>query len=294
MFKGQAFIMATMLKVTLGFFKNTMTLFFKNGALGSAAALSFNTLLAMIPMLAVNLLILSVFPSTQDLGVKIQHFIFQHLVAGDGAQIQMYIDQFSGHIQQLSWVGIVALFFTASLTMLSIEDAFNTIWELHTRPGRFALITALLRHWGLMIFLPVLLGISLVISYYFISLDFIGTLNHLAYVQQVFLSVLPEVFVFLAVLFLYKFLPAAKVKYRHAAMGALVASILFHFSKELFLTYIMLFPTYQIIFGAFAAIPIFLLWIYIVWLIVLLGAQVCYCLHPHQHYHHHKKKEADK
>jgi membrane protein len=264
----------------LHFLKNAVVQFYKNGSLDRASSLSYTTLFAMVPALAVNLLILSLLPNAQVLSVKIQHFVFNHLIADDGGQLQSYIAQFSAQIQHLSWISFIALFITVGLMMMSIEDAFNIIWKLESRPGRFALLNALMRHWGLVVFLPMLLGASLVVSSYFLSLHFTGVLNDLEYLQKIVFYLLPSFFVFVAFFALYKFLPAAHVFYRYATVGALVASILFEISKHLFFLYMSLFPTYQIIFGAFAVIPIFLLWIYIVWLIVLWGAQICYCLHP--------------
>ena len=252
--------------------------FVKDGCLYRASSLAFTSLLGLVPMMAVGIFLLSFFPPIQFIGVKIQNFIFNNLVASSGETLQKYVALFSQQVIHMSWVGVVALFVVVAMLMVSIENALNAIWKLPKRPGRYALLRAIGRQWAMLIFVPLALGVSLILSSYLASLKILQYTVADIHLPNIFLFVLPAVLVFLAFLAIYKFLPATHVPVRNAAVGALVSTVLFEVSKELFGAYIYFFPTYKILYGAFVAIPFFLIWDYIVWLIVLFSAEITWLL----------------
>ena len=252
--------------------------FVKDGCFYRASSLAFTSLLAVVPLMAISLVVFSHFAAVRFVGRRIEDFIFDNLVASSGKVLQTYVSGFSQQVLHLSWIGIIALILIVVVLLLSVENAFNCIWKLPTRPGRFAFLRALLRQWLTLIVVPILLVISLVLSSYLSSLSFIN--NAINYVNALSLGlyILPPLFIFLAFTTMYKFIPATKVYFRDAVLGALVGTILFQVSKKLFVLYFYFSPTYKILYGAFAAIPLFLIWIYVVWLIVLLGAEISWWL----------------
>lgn len=252
--------------------------FVHDGCLYRASSLAFTSLLGLVPLMAVGIFLLSFFPPIQFIGVRVQHFIFNNLVASSGATLQKYVALFSGQVIHMSWIGVLALFVVVAMLMVSIENALNSIWKIPKRPGRYALLRSIGRQWAMLILVPLLLGVSLILSSYLVSLKILQYSVADIHLPNVILFVLPGGLVFLAFLAIYKFLPAVHVPVRNAAVGALVSTVLFEVSKELFSAYIYFFPTYKILYGAFVAIPVFLLWDYIVWLIVLFSAEITWLL----------------
>lgn len=252
--------------------------FLKDGCLYRASSLAYTSLLGLVPLMAVGIFILSFFPPIQFIGVKVQHFIFNNLVASSGETLQRYVALFSRQVIHMSWVGVIALFVVVAFLMVSIENALNAIWKLPRRPGRYALLRAIARQWAMLICIPLLLGGSLVLSSYLVSLKILQHSIVDVHVPKVLLFVLPVLLIYLAFVAIYKFLPAAHVPIRHAMVGAAVSTVLFEISKYLFSLYIYFFPTYKVLYGAFVAIPFFLIWDYIVWLVVLFSAEITWLL----------------
>lgn len=264
------------------FFKTVFKNFAEDGCLYRASSLAFTCLLGLVPLMAIGFVILSFFPSMQFLGAKVQTFIFNNLVASSGKVLGQYAAQFSQQVLHMSWIGVAALIIIVVLLMFSVENALNAIWKLPKRPGRFAILRAIGRHWLLLIFVPTLLSGSLVISSYVLTLGVVKKIAGHVHLPNLMLLMLPTILLFLAFTAIYKFIPAAHVRTRHAAIGGLVATVLFSVSKLLFKLYVTLFPTYKMLYGAFAAVPLFLIWIYIVWLIVLFAAEITWLLGKQQ------------
>lgn len=252
--------------------------FIDDGCCYRASSLAFTSLLAVVPVMAIALIIMSCFPSVQYIGMRLEDFIFQHLVVSSGEVLQTYLSSFSRQALQLSWIGVIALMLVVVRLLLIVEHAFNCIWKLPVRLGRFALVRALLRQWLILLLVPMLLALSLLLSSYVASLAFLTHLVDVVNVPSFNLMILPPLFIFLALMIAYKFIPATKVYYRDVIVGALVGTVLFQMSKKLFILYLYFFPTYNLLYGAFAVIPLFLIWIYVVWLIVLLGAEISWLL----------------
>lgn len=236
----------------------------------SAGHLAYVTLLSLVPLLMVVFTILSAFPAFATFRQGIENFIFDNFVPTAGGQIQSYLTTFIDNASGMGTVGIVSLLAVALLLISNIDKALNHIWQTtHQRP----MIITLAIYWMVISMGPIFVGASLAISSYIISLA-VAADEYTLGASSKLLSLLPFVFSWLGFLMLYMLVPKTKVYFRDAAIGALFAAVLFEVSKFTFQFYITNFPSYQVIYGAIAAIPILFLWIYLVWIVVLLGAQM--------------------
>jgi membrane protein len=239
-----------------------------------ASALAFTTLLAIVPLMSVGFAVLSSFPVFHNLAAPIQNFIFDNFVPSTGKAVQNYLLMFATQVSRLSIVGIIFLFVTALLVMYTIERSMNKIWRVSSpRKG----VSAFLLYWAILSLAPFLLGLSLAASSYFVSMPFIK--GHAA--PALLVSTVPFFLSLVGFTFLYVVVPNCPVRLIHGLYGALVSAVLFEAAKQAFAYYLSRYDTYQLLYGAFAMVPIFFIWIYWVWLITLLGAEISYALSVH-------------
>ena len=159
-----------------------------------------------------------------------------------------------------------------------MEQAFNAVWRVKRRRED---VPAFLIYWGVITFVPILIGIGLTVISYVFSLPFFSTSASIIFIQKLALFIAPYFLTYLAFALLYITLPNCRVPFKSAAIAAIPATILFELAKLGFTLYIANFPTYKLIYGALATIPIFLVWLYISWVIILFGAVISYILtHP--------------
>ena len=221
----------------LEFWRFLLQRFIADQGTSNAAALTYTTLFAVVPMMTVTFSMLSAIPAFQDTGEQIQSFIFRNFVPSAGETLQQYLRDFTTQARQLTWIGVAVLAATAFWMLVTIEKTFNTIWRVR-QPRRG--VSSFLLYWAILSLGPLLLGGGFAISTYFTSLSLISGPDALLGAQA-----------------LLKFMP-----------------LVFSVAKMLFGLYVRLFPGYQLIYGAFATVPLFLLWIYLSWLIVLFGAEL--------------------
>ena len=235
-----------------------------------AGALSFTTVLSVVPLTAVILAMLSLFPVFSTWMTVIQDFIYSNFVPTSGEMVQQYLTQFATKAGRLTAIGLLFLMMTAIMLMATIEEAFNDIWRVkNTRK----VLHRFLSYWALLTLGPILLAVSLSLTSQVFSLPiFDRAMVHA--VDRVMGGLLPLVFEVGAMMLLYTIVPNATVRWRHALTGSLFAAVLLETAKALFAASMKTFASYQVIYGALAALPIFLLWIYISWIIILLGAIV--------------------
>ena len=235
----------------------------------TAAALAYTTLLALVPLITVALAVLAAFPVFGELMTALKVFLLTHMVPEvAGRIITVYMVQFSEKASRLTLVGLSMLVLTALLLMHAIEEAFNTIWRVaKPRP----LMQRFLSYWAVLTTGPLLLGASLSTTSYLASLS-LGYASQIPWVGVHLLRPLPALLMALAFALLYTLVPNRTVAFRHAVVGGLVAGIGFQVMQSAFTWYVTHFPTFRLVYGAFAALPIFLVWLYASWLVVLLGA----------------------
>ena len=154
--------------------------------------------------------------------------------------------------------------------MLTIDNAFNVIWRV-TRPR--PLVKRLVAYWAVLTLAPLLIGASLSLTSWLVGLS-MGYGKHISSFGIVVLKILPVLFTTLAFTLLFRLVPNRYVPRRHALIGALVAAVMFETINRVFGYYVSHFPTYKLVYGAFASVPIFLMWIYLSWLTILFGAVI--------------------
>ena len=244
----------------------------------AASTLTFTSLLAIVPLMSVSFALLSSFPVFQDLSEPVQNYIFEHFVPATGKVVHQYLISFTKQVSKMSIWGGAFLFVTAVMVMVTIENAMNRIWKV--RYQRYG-TSAFLLYWAILSLAPVLLGLSFAASSYIFSLPMWN--GDLQVNQNVLLKYSPFLISFLFFWFLYVVVPNCYVKIRHAAVGAFVASFLVEVAKKGFAWYLSTYDTYELLYGAFATVPIFFLWVYWAWIIILLGVEVAYALSATHH-----------
>ena len=256
----------------LVFFAQT---YYQDRCLRSAAALCFTTLLSLVPLATVILMIFTAFPSFDSFSNDIQGFIFSNFVPTSGNVVQENLTALIANSSKLTGIGIGMLILSALLLMDTIEGTLNDIWNITNKrktAPRFMV------YWAVLTLGPLLIGASLAGTSYLVSLPLLHETAITLETKTRLLGLLPFFATTLACTLLYAIVPNTYVPLRNAFVGAVVAAILFELAKKGFAMYITAFPTYQMIYGALAAIPIFLIWIYISWMVALIGAELSYCM----------------
>ncbi len=244
--------------------------FLADHAPNKAAALTYTTLFAVVPMMTVTFAMLSTIPAFEGMGERIQVFVFRHFVPSTGEAVEAYLRNFTVQARHLTWLGVAFLAVTAFTMLVTIERAFNEIWRV--RQPRRGVVRFLL-YWAILSLGPLLLGAGFAVSTYITSLSMLSG-PHALPGAGVLLRFMPLLFSVAAFTLLYAAVPNARVPIRHALVGGLFTALLFEAAKSMFGMYVRLFPGYQLIYGAFATVPLFLLWVYLSWLIVLFGAEL--------------------
>jgi membrane protein len=249
--------------------------FFADDCMYRASALTFTTLLALAPLMAVSFAILAAFPVYSEFAEPLQTFIFSNFVPATGEIIQYYLTQFATQASRLSWVGIGALLVTSVMVMFTIERALNVIWRV---PVRRKGVGTFLLYWGILSLTPLLMGVGFATTSYVVSLSWFGGGIEFGWLKTLLTTSMPFLLSWLTFTLLFIAVPNCKVKIWHGLVGALVTALLFEIAKWGFSFYWLQFNNYQLLYGAFAAIPLFFLWVYWVWLMVLVGAELTHAL----------------
>jgi len=235
-----------------------------------AGHLAYVTLLSIVPLVAVVFSVLSAFPVFESIKGQIEQYVYGNFIPAAGDVIQQNLTEFVDNASKASAVGISALILFALLLISNIDKVLNQIWR---SPQKRPLIISFSIYWMVITLGPLLLGASLAISSYVITLGGLeqGLFSGL---MEFMLRWLPLLLSVLAFLMMYLLVPNVSVRFVDALIGAVVAAILFELSKKGFALYISNFPSYQAIYGAMAAIPILFVWVYMSWIVVLIGAEL--------------------
>ncbi len=251
------------------FLKLIVTRFKQERCIDMASSLTFTTLLSLVPLITIMIIIFSAFPQFSDFSGHAKSIILENMLPETGGKIiSRYMEQFANNAARLTAVGIVFLAVTAMMMIYSIDSAFNKIWRV-TRQR--TVIQRVLVYWAVLTLAPILMGGSLSMTSWLIGMS-VGNLSHLSPIVLSILKLVPIILATLAFAFLFRVVPNRFVPMRHAFIGGAVSALAFEAMSHAFALYISLFPTYKLVYGAFASFPIFLLWVYLSWLVVLLGA----------------------
>ena len=237
----------------------------------TASSLTFSTTIALVPFFTVALAVFTAFPMFSTLQSVLQKWLIESLVPDNIArQVLGYLTQFSGKASQLGAVGIAVLFITALAMILTIDHTLNAIWRVRRpRPLRQRVFI----YWAAITLGPLLLGASLTLTSYAISASK-GLVGGLPGGVQLLFNLLEFVLLAGGMAALYHFVPNTYVKWTHAWSGGVFVAVGIGLAKKLLVIYLSLMPTYSVMYGAFAIAPILLVWIYLAWLIVLMGAVI--------------------
>jgi membrane protein len=236
-----------------------------------AASLTFDTLLSLVPLITIALTLFSAFPVFADFSAQIKHFLLGNMLPDTGGKmISYYVEQFAESASKLTAFGLVFLALTAMLVMVTIDNAFNTIWHV-SKPRPW--LKRVLVYWAVLTLAPLLIGASLSLTSWLVGLS-IGYTQQTPIFGTLTLKVVPVLLTTLAFSLLFRVMPNRFVPLRHAFIGGVVAATAFETMNRLFGFFIEHFSTYKLVYGAFASIPIFLFWIYLSWLTILLGALI--------------------
>ncbi len=244
----------------------------------NAAALTYMSLFALVPLLTVIYSIATAVPTFQNLEQQMQELLFKHLLPDSSAGIAEHLDEFSRQAKNLTGFGLAFLVVTAVLMLRNIEMSFNRIWR--TRENRGA-VTSFVTYWAVLTLAPITIGLALGIpgalataAVVVEDYDIIGATDFLIRLTPLLLSAVSFTLLYLAV-------PNCRVPFRHAVWGGVIGAIAFNLARSLF-TSLVQGSSITLIYGAFAAVPLFLLWIYISWNIVLIGAIFVHSLSAYQ------------
>jgi membrane protein len=253
--------------------------FLGDGCPQSAAALTYMSLFAVVPMLTLMYSMFSLVPAFQELGGKVEEFIFSKFLPSSGQEITQYLSEFSNQARKLSVAGVAIILITALLMLSNIEKTFNHIWA--TTGGRKGL-AGFLVYWAILSLGPLLLAVGMIMSTYLMSLRLVvAEVDSLGVVALLF-SYLPWLLTWLAFTLLYVAVPNCKVRVVYALFGGLITTLLFETAKALF-GQLVAHSIYTNVYGAFAVIPLFLMWIYLLWVLILFGAELVRSLETFQY-----------
>ena len=234
-----------------------------------AGSLTFTTVLALVPMLTIALAIFTTFPIFNTFRASLEAYFIQSVMPKAIANtILGNLNQFASKATRLSAFGAVGLIATTLIMMFTIDRAFNHIWRVKAaRP----FTQRLLIYWAIMTVGPLLIGVSITVTSYLFTATS-GVVSKGSLLGTIAYTLISVLLTMGAFTLLYIVVPNRLVDWRDAACGGLLAAVAFEIAKRLFVVFVAKFPTYTVIYGALAALPIFLLWIYVSWLITLMGA----------------------
>ncbi|MEZ5460642.1 YihY family inner membrane protein [Dokdonella sp.] len=275
---------------SLAFLDFTWERFLEDRCLQTAGALAFTTLFAMVPLTAAILGVLSAFPVFEEWRIKLTVWVFNNFVPAAGDVVQSYLTEFAANASKATAIGVLVLVFSAISLMMSIEDAFNRIWRVKAHRGA---VSRFVIYWTALSLGPMLLVAAVAISSYLVALPFIDAAATQFSLKARVLAVLPFLIVWVAMITGYMVIPNRSVRFRDAALGGLIAAILFEAAKHGFAWYAGGIATYQQVYGALSIVPIFFLWMYLSWIIVLLGASMTASLSSFDYRHAEDRIDPD-
>ena len=237
----------------------------------TASSLTFTTSIALVPFLTVALAVFTAFPMFSKLQAALEAWLVKSLIPDTISRpVLGYLTQFSGQASKLGTAGLAVLVVTAIALILTVDRTLNSIWRVRKpRP----LAQRVLIYWAAITLGPLVLAASLAVTSYVVSASS-GLVGAMPMSVRFVLDLAQFCLVAGGMAALYRYVPNTYVKWTHAWMGGLFVAAGLEIAKKLVSIYLSAVPTYSMVYGAFAALPILLVWIYVSWVIVLLGAAI--------------------
>ena len=249
--------------------------FYLSNGMQVASSLAFTSLLSFVPLLTVMFGLFGEISVLHNFSTLIQNFIFANFVPEFGQTIEQYIYIFSMKASQLTISGSVFLVLIAMMLLATIDNSFNRIWKIKKKRNP---IKRILIYFSLLIMGPLLIGIGLALTSYLLSIPVIADVDTTFNVKTHLLGWLPFLMTSIAFILLYILVPNCYVYKKYAVSAGVICAILFELAKYGFGIYVKEMSGYENIYGALAILPLFLVWIYISWVIILFGAHITFCL----------------
>lgn len=245
---------------------------FREDRLGlTASSLTFTTLISLVPLFTVILAIFGALPMFDELQSTLQTWLVASMVPDSIANtVLLNLNQFLSKTSQMGLAGGVFFVVTALTLILTIDRKLNDIWRVRRQRG---VTQRILVYWSVLTLGPLVLALSLTLTAYAFG-DQRSLFQGLSATLRLWLVALEWVLVVGGIAALYRYVPNTHVRWSHALVGALFAAIAFDVAKAMLGWYFASIPTYSVIYGAFAAVPILLIWVYVAWVILLLGAVI--------------------
>ncbi|SFV87104.1 Inner membrane protein YihY, formerly thought to be RNase BN [hydrothermal vent metagenome] len=251
--------------------KQTLVRFIDREGFDSASILSFSTLFAIVPGLALGLSVFSLSPYFAELQQHLEQFLFNQLLPQNYAMAKDYIQQFISHAQGLKGFSSLFLLVAVLFLLYEIDKRINFIWhDEHHRHWMHSLLS----YTSVLFLGPILVGTSLLVSSYVIGLEFFNQFLITTY-APIFIALMLSISGFTI---LYYATPTKKIRLTSAFKAGVITTIGLEILKYVFLIYIQYFPVYELIYGTLSILMLAMLWVYLAWIIVLFGASFCYCL----------------
>ncbi len=240
-----------------------------------AASLAYATTLGLVPVLALVLSLFQWLPVFPDWLGLLQDWIHRVFNPHLGPAIENYLLIFANKARSLTVFSVAAFFVTSLLLLNSIDRALNRIWHVRRHRGFWLTLGIYIL---ILVFGPLLLGLSLSLTTWLLTLPYLSQALAVTGLKSLLLSLLPILSSAGLFAMVYRTVPNVPVRWAHALIAGTIAALLFELAKHLFAMYLRWFPTYELIYGALATIPLLLVWIYVSWLITLFGAEIGYAL----------------
>jgi membrane protein len=244
------------------------TRFLDDRCFETAGALAYTSLFALVPLSMVVFGILSAFPVFDSWSAQLTSFIFSNFVPSSAQAVEGYLREFAASARKLTFTGVGALLASLILTMWSIESTFNRVWRVPTPRPR---LLRFLVYWTLLTLGTLMAVASLAITSYLFSLPALSGAGTVDWGTRA-LAYLPNLVELTVFTMAYWLIPHRSVSFRYAFAGGVFATLLFEAAKRIFAAYLLGVPTYEQLYGALAVAPIFMIWLYLSWVVVLLGA----------------------
>jgi len=243
-----------------------------------ASGLAYSSLLATVPLIAVIFAVLTAFGALDELQLKVQDFLFSNFLPTQHDEIVSLLDQFTGNTTKLGFLGFAFLTLAAILLLDNVESNFNDIYHVTSRRRLISKITA---YTSVLVFGTLFMGASLSISARLETTILRGMSVDLSWITRQLSWLFPLVLAFLAFLFLYMVAPFTRVRFKSAVIGAATSAVLFEVGKHVVANWVGQSVRYSTVYGSLVVVPIFLIWLYITWIVVLIGLEVAF---THQHF----------
>ena len=233
-----------------------------------ASSLSYTSLLAIVPMLAIGLAMFAAFPAFNNLRDTMLRAVIENAAPSLAVMVEEHLQTFMRNAGETTGVGIIGLVVTALLLINTIQTAFDRIWG----GGRGFKIQRFPVYWALITLGPILFGVAFSVSAYAFGLA--QSSSYMSTAVKLYSAIAPFLLEAVGFLLFYRLIPTRPVRWADAATGALIAALLFEIVKRAFGIYLGFLGSYQTLYGALATLPIFLIWMYLAWLVVLVGAEI--------------------